>query len=245
MRDKERGQGLVEYALILALVAIVAALALGALGISLEDAYEQVLAALGGEVATECETHFETSFDKEVNWVEVTSGFWGRYGRWKIEDDKLVSPRLGLVLLTDYSGSDYQISLDEIESNDVRSTWNGYAVFFRARMDNRGRIEGYAFEFERVSRWSPYRMYFSYWSRGVQVPLNPPGYVSPPGGWQSAENLTISVEGDTFVAKMNGQEILRASDGRGLYNDGFVGLASNFGSTVSFEAGTIESPTCE
>jgi pilus assembly protein Flp/PilA len=49
LRDKEEGQGLVEYALILSLVSIAAILTLGVLGVDVDEVLEKVEVALNGD----------------------------------------------------------------------------------------------------------------------------------------------------------------------------------------------------
>jgi pilus assembly protein Flp/PilA len=46
--DREEGQGMAEYALIIALIAIVVAIALPGVGTALVNAFEQITSNLGG-----------------------------------------------------------------------------------------------------------------------------------------------------------------------------------------------------
>jgi len=53
---KERGQGLVEYALILVLIAVVVIAVLSLLGPSIQGVFCQIVAQLGGNAPAECQT---------------------------------------------------------------------------------------------------------------------------------------------------------------------------------------------
>jgi len=241
-----KGQGIVEYAVILGLIALVVVLALGAMGISVGDVYAAVVKALGGEVS--CKTYYHSDFGREIpSWIEIKNSFWGKFGSWQVKDGKLVSPRSGAMLLNGYSGSDYNISLSGIRLANQSSAWNGYGVMFRSSLDAKNRLNGYMFEFERRTPNEPVTMYFSYWVGGTQVVMNPPGKMVIPAnsGWDNPANLTVSVQGNTFVASMNGKKIMEATDPKNLYTEGAVGVASNAGSSIVVDDLVVKTPGCE
>lgn len=72
-KDREKGQGLVEYALILVLVAIVVVVVMALLGPSIGKIFSQVNAALGGEVAQEDE--FDPSQEQDFGSTQWKNGF--------------------------------------------------------------------------------------------------------------------------------------------------------------------------
>lgn len=240
-----RGQGVAEYAVILGLIALVVVLALGAMGISVGDVYAAIVNALGGEV--DCKTYYHSDFGTPPSWTEIKNSFWGKHGHWQVKDGKLVSPRSGAMLLNDYSGSDYNISLSGISLTNLSSAWNGYGVMFRSSLDAKNRLNGYMFEFERSNPKQPITMYFSYWVGGNQVVLTPPGKLTIPAnsGWDNPANLTISVQGNTFVASLNGKKVMEATDPKNLYTEGAVGLASNTGSSIVVDDVAVKMPGCE
>ncbi len=242
---RRRGQGIVEYAVILGLIALVVVLALGAMGISVGDVYAAIVKALGGEV--DCKTYYHSDFGTPPTWTEIKNTFWGKYGQWQVKDGKLISPRSGAMLLNEYSGSDYNISLNGIRLANQSSAWNGYGVMFRSSLDAKNRLNGYMFEFERRTPKEPVTMYFSYWVGGKQVVMTPPGKMTVPAnsGWDNPANLSISVQGNTFVASMNGKKIMEATDPKNLYTDGAVGLASNAGSSIVVDDVAVKTPGCE
>ncbi|GAB4409945.1 MAG: hypothetical protein Kow00123_23420 [Anaerolineales bacterium] len=242
---RRRGQGIVEYAVILGLIALVVVLALGAMGISVGDVYAAIVKALGGEV--DCKTYYHSDFGTPPTWAEIKNTFWGKYGQWQVKDGKLISPRSGAMLLTGYSGSDYNISLNGIRLANQSSAWNGYGVMFRSSLDAKNRLNGYMFEFERRTPKEPVTMYFSYWVNGTQVVMTPPGKMTVPAnsGWDNPANLSISVQGNTFVASMNGKKVMEATDPKNLYTEGAVGLASNAGSSIVVDDVAVKTPGCE
>lgn len=244
-RMPRRGQGIVEYAVILGLIALVVVLALGAMGISVGDVYAAIVEALGGEV--DCKTYYHSDFGTPPSWTEIKNSFWGKHGSWQVKDGQLVSPRSGAMLLNEYSGSDYNISLNGIRLANQASAWNGYGVMFRSTLDANNRLNGYMFEFERRTPKEPVTMYFSYWVNGNQVVMDPPGKLTIPAnsGWDNPANLTISVQGNTFIASMNGKEIMKATDPKNLYTEGLVGLASNAGSSIVVDDVAVKTPGCE
>ena len=68
-KDREKGQGLVEYALILVLVAIVVVIIMALLGPAIGGIFSQVNAALGGEVA------FDPSLEQDFGSTQWKNGF--------------------------------------------------------------------------------------------------------------------------------------------------------------------------
>lgn len=242
---RRKGQGIVEYAVILGLIALVVILALGAMGISVGDVYAAIVKALGGEV--DCKTYYHSDFSTAPSWTEIKNSFWGKFGHWQVKDGKLVSPRSGAILLHEYTGSDYNISLSGIKLANQSSAWNGYGVMFRSSLDAKGRLNGYMFEFERRTPQEPVTACFSYWVGGMQVVMTPPGKMIIPAksGWDNPANLSVSVQGNTFVASMNGKKIMEATDPKNLYTEGAVGVASNAGSSIVLDDVAVKTPGCE
>lgn len=240
-----KGQGIVEYAVVLGLIALVVVLALGAMGISVGDVYAAIVKALGGEVA--CKTYYHYDFSTTPSWTEIKNSFWGKYGHWQVKDGKLISPRSGAILFNEYTGSDYNISLNGIKLANRSSAWNGYGVMFRSSLDAKSRLNGYMFEFERRRPRQPITAYFSYWVGGTQVVMTPPGKITIPAnsGWDNPANLSVSVQGNTFVASMNGKKILEATDSKNLYTEGAVGIASNAGSSIVLDDVAVKTPGCK
>jgi Flp pilus assembly pilin Flp len=244
MNKDKPGVSAVEYALLLALIAVAVVLALGAMGISVREAHTAILEALAGE--TPCEVYYQSDFDDgTADWYEVKSGIWGRRGSWQVQGGQLIGPRLGCALFKPSGGGDYQVTLDSVRVQHHSNAWNGYGVLFRAGTDAKGRLEGYMFEFERVNPQSEYMIYFSYWIQGYQVQITPPGSQQAPAGWDSPRELSITAEGNTFTASLNGKPIMTATDNKGLFSKGLVGVATNDGSSLTVGGLAVHSVGCK
>ena len=121
---REKGQGLVEYALIVALVAIVAIAALILLGKGSRDAYETTLHAFeGSDTAEYLRDDFEGS--SPFSWQSI-------WGAWQIVNGQLTSTDRWSKAVAALPGPDYTFSLDmqTMESNGSY-IWEVSCVVFR------------------------------------------------------------------------------------------------------------------
>ncbi len=236
VRRFQKGQGLVEYALLLLLIAIVGGLALNAMGVSIPDIYNQVMAGLRGEDAA-CSPLARAG--KE--WDAFKDKFW-RGGIAQKDGGFQVCPLCG-GLLPGYSGSDYRVDLSGVKVQNVNPTWNGYGVAFRAEYGKKG-LNGYMFEIEKVNKNAPVQIYFSKWVNGKQI--RPPLAVKnlpPDFDWNNPPDISVKAEGDTFIAYLDGKEVLKASDK--TYTEGGAGVVSNLGTKLDFADFAVNLPVCE
>lgn len=223
-----RGQGLVEYALILALAALVAVLVLGVLGVSVRDVYAALLEGLGG--ADRCSSIYQGNFKSPLSgWNTITSKFWK--GNVYTQNGQLVADPMGTAILSGYNGADYTINVGNVTLEQTNPAYNGFGVNFRSSTDGKGNLSGYMFEFEKKNKNDPGVMVFTKWVNGVQI--TPPISSAPvPAGfdWSKPGNLDLQVSGNTFTAYLNGKPVLTGSDT--TYKTGSAGLAANNGSRV-------------
>lgn len=237
---RRRGQSLVEYALILALIAATLLLTLRLLGVSVADVFAAMVAALGGDA---CEVYTDTGFDGGLDdWTPVEYGFWR--GDMGTSDGQLAAAPLSAMLLDGFSGEDYTIDVGEVRLQQVRNVYQGYGVMFRSSQDRRGRMNGYMVEIEKVNRRDSGTLYFSKWVNGNQV--RPPiaaQRLSSDFDWENPPRLKVGVEGDTFTAFLDGKEVLQGRDS--LYTEGTVGVAANFGSKMQMDELSVSDPTCK
>lgn len=230
-----RGQGLAEYALLVVLVVVVLLLALAATGTSFSDIYNSIIEALGFDGG--CETVAGSSMDE---WTALKDKFW-RGGITDTGDQLTVCPLCGGVL-DGYTGSDYVVDLSDVQVTNTGSTWYGYGVTFRSEYTNRG-LNGYMFEIEQTNKNKPPVMYFSKWVNGNQVRpslavTNLPANFS----WSDPPDMQVSVQGDTFVAYLDGVPVLNASDS--TYASGSAGVIANAGSTLRFSDFSLNPTDC-
>jgi hypothetical protein len=128
-QNLQKGQGVIEFVLILTLVAATSILSLNLMGVSIQEAYASVVEAFTGE--DPCQTYYQSSFDEDLDgWSRLkTPGFWR--GNFKTKDGQLVGNSLGALMLDDYTGSNYAINVQNPNLVNTKKTWNGCGVIFR------------------------------------------------------------------------------------------------------------------
>jgi|JFJP01.1.fsa_nt_gi hypothetical protein len=232
----QKGQGLVEYALLLLLIAFVTGLSLNIAGVSVQDLYNQVTAGLRGE-NTDCSPLARAGSE----WDASDDKFW-RGGIEQQEDGYRACPLCG-GLLPGFSGNDYQVGLSGVQVEKTNPTWNGYGITFRAENGPKG-LNGYMFEVEKVNKNNPTRIYFSKWVNGVQIkPYIKMFYLPSDIDWNNPPDMSVKVEGDTFTAYMDGQQVLQGKDT--TYPTGGSGVFSNAGTELNFSDFLANSLDCE
>jgi Flp pilus assembly pilin Flp len=235
VRQFQKGQGLVEYALLLVLMAVIAILALNISGISTSDLFNQIKTGIEGEDDS-CKPLAEAGDE----WESSKDKFW--YGGIEQQQDGYkVCPLCG-GLLPGFSDSDYQLDLSGVTVKNTNATWNGYGITFRAENGANG-LNGYMFEVEKVNKNNPTRIYFSKWVNGVQIkPYIKMYYLPSDIDWNNPPDMSVKVEGNTFTAYMNGQQVLQGSDK--TYTEGGAGVFSNAGTELSFSDFLINPLNC-
>ncbi len=220
----EKGQGLVEFALILALATSIAGLSLAATGTSVQDVYCKVVSGIRGE--NPCTAALSEDFSNLSDW----GGGWGR--NWKNNNGELCGSRWGALFNQRFTGDDYTINVGKANLQKG----NGYGIFFRAQ--NYQRPEGYIFQYD--PGWRGGAFLFRKWVNGHE--LYPFAEVRVPGyDWHGEDhNIQLVVKGDTFIAYVDGQEVLRASDD--TYKEGGVGFRTWDNTSVCLDDLTITTP---
>jgi len=209
------GQGLIEYGLIIGLVATASILALSATGISLESVYCSAIEGLGGEGC---------GFTPE-NWnIER--------GDWTIDDQICGGGGEGRIFADGFSGDDYVLN---IESSQLFKG-NGYGVYFRASEPNL--VDGYTFQYDKGYQ----ALIFRKWVGGHE--LSPPFAVERMPAdydWYSKDHqIQLSVVGNTYTVNIDGQEMMTATDD--TYTEGGIGLRTWDDTEACFEGITIKNP---
>ncbi len=211
----ERGQGLVEYILILSLIGTISALSMSIMGISIRDIYCDVLSGLGGSGC---------SFTP-AQWNSVR-------GRWDVGDPLCGGPGEGRIFADDFSGDDYVINIDSANL----SQGNGYGVYFRT--SNEERVNGYNFQYD--PGWGDGAFLFRKWVNGHELP--PIAVARVPGfDWHNTNRqIKISVVGDTFNAYVDGELVLTATDS--TYSEGGIGIRTWDNTKACFSGISITNP---
>lgn len=224
-KKKENGQGLVEYALIAALVGVIVILALSATGTSLKEAFCTVASGLAMEElcsdAVAMREDFADLSDWNISW-----------GNWEIKDGQLHGSRWGGIFHNGFSGEDYTITIDVANLTQG----NGYGVFFRSQ--NPDNPEGYIFQYD--PGYGSGAFLFRKWVDGHE--LSPLAVEYPSDfDWHGEERqVVIDVEGDTFTAYVDGEEVISASDD--TYQEGGIGLRVWDSTEADFDDLTVTTP---
>jgi len=213
-----KGQSTIEYALLIALVAVSILLALRALGISVQDVYCVAAEALGSDVAS-CTYFFKDDFADMDAW-DVD------HGNWRIDNGQLCGGPGEERIFRDVPSDDYVINFDSA----TLFKGNGYGVFFR--VTDAPRFNGYSFQFD--PGYGKGAFIFRKWVRGNE--LWPPFAIAWAQGyewWNTPRQVQLAVQGDKFTVYVDGQSVLTATDA--TYPTGGIGLRTWDSTTACFD----------
>lgn len=225
-----KGQGLVEYILLIALTVIGAALVLQLTGVRLSDVYCRAASAITGDdvcggVQYACEDNFNAGLD---NWVKAQ-------GAWQSKNESACASGVGMIFdkcSAALKPKDYTIQV----SGAHLKKGNGYGVFFRTTLNEKGQFNGYTFQYD-----PGYGAFiFRKWVNGRELP---PFAVTPAKGydWYSTpKDITVSVQGNQFTAYIDGVAVLTGQDSS--YAEGGAGLRSWDASQVCVDGFRISVP---
>ena len=218
-RAQQKGQGAVEYALILVAVALAAVLALNATGTSVRDLFCQASSSMGGEG---CSSNTCTlSFDDPA----VLDSWSGR------AVDRTLTVEDGNLCNTSSHFSYFEACGEDIGKGDFTANLSGINI---ERIGN-NKHPGIDFMFRTDESANGYRFSYSakanrvlFWKRfSTKWMLLSSARV--PAEWGDEElNFQVKVVGDNFTAYRDGEEILQASDDG--YTEGMFGWRNKPGS---------------
>lgn len=221
----EKGQGLVEYALLVVLVAIALILILQLTGVRLSDVYCSVASGITGEeTCTQGgENYCSDDFSSELDgWDTLT-------GAWKSGDGQVCTAGSAWAFnqcSLEMNVSNYTVSLDGVSL----TKGNGYGIVFRASEAGK-KFNGYTFQYD--PGYGGGAFIFRKWVNGRELS---PFAVAPASGFDwygSPKDVQLVVNGNQFTAYVDGQPVLTGSDS--TYTEGGVGLRSWDGSEVCFD----------
>ena len=227
----QRGQSLLEFALLLVLVAAVVIGVLVLMGVRLADLYCQIVTGIGMETTLRTAGPlFQDDFSGGLDDWDFMRG-----NRWEQEEGQLCAgPGEHQGSAPNSQATDSTISMDVILHQG-----KGFGVFFRSSMDERGRRQGYIFQYD--PGYGKGQFLFRKWTNGHERP--PFARSSPPAGFQwigVKRHIVVVVSGSTFTAKVDGQVVLTAQDSS--YSAGEAGLHTWANSDVCFDDFTVTVP---
>lgn len=206
---KERGQGLVEYALIMIGMISSVILILNITGTSLTAVYCQVVSNLGGSGCG-----FTSTFE-EANAQEDWE-CWKKEDYMAIEGGKAcVSPSKETYLnrcSIDFGPADFTMDLKDVSIDKSKGKNPEFHAVFRAQDEKNGYYFSYNVKSNNVRFWKIVE--------GKRITLEK---ARVPRDWRDQElDFQIRVEGDNFTALKDGEQILTAQDD--AYREGQYGF---------------------
>lgn len=230
--NKQSGQGITEYALILTLIALVSVIGLSVLATGAKKSYEDVLAA--SNVSTPGPNDPKEYCKADMTGVEDWDLQGNRSKSWMSNDGKLCMKNDG--------GNNYaynNCSRDSMPTNNdyvVRLdganliSGNGYGIMLRMQ-DYSDKPNGYSFQYDPGKGY----LVFKKWENGKESDIakaRPPGH--PKFDWHDVpRDVVVEMKGTTMSAYVDGELVLAAVDD--TYTSGGAGLRTWYSSNVCFD----------
>jgi hypothetical protein len=216
------GQGLVEYIILIALVAVGLILVLNLFGVSIREAYCDVADKVSRGQACKPVVLCQDDFSSDLSDWKVLEGTPGTVSGGSYCPSSYT--RLLNTCSTSTGSSDYTVKLNGANL----TSGSGYGIAFRAENTPSG-MTGYVFQYD--PGYSPGAFIIRKWANGRE--LNPPIAVKNAPGYDwygEPHDLSLDVKGDTFTAYVDGIAVLTATDS--TYTSGGTGLRT-WDSTVT------------
>lgn len=208
------GQGLVEYGILIALIAVGIILTLNLYGVSVRDAYCNVANKVSRGEACKPSMVCQDDFSSDLSGWDVLEGAKG-----SVANGKFCPPSYTRMI----NSCSISSSLDDytVMLNDANlSSGSGYGLAFRVENTPTG-MTGYVFQYD--PGYSPGSFIIRKWANGRE--LNPPIAVKRAPGYDwygSPHDVSVVVKGDTFTAYVDGEAVLTAKDS--TYKSGGSGI---------------------
>ncbi len=228
---KNHGQGLAEYAILLALIAVGIALILQLYGISVYEAYCSVADRVSGGKACQPDEICGDDFSSDLSGWTTLEGKPGNTlnGAYCPSTYTRVINKCS----TDGSLEDYTVSLN---GANLTSGW-GYGLIFRAENTPDG-MNGYVFQYD--PGYSPGSFIFRKWVNGRELSVPFAVTKAPNYSWYNApRDIKVVVDGNTFTAYVDGKAVLTATDS--TYTSGGSGIRTWDTTLVCFDEFEMQS----
>lgn len=213
------GQSMVEFGVILALVAAIAIVGLYLTGTSVKAIFCRLAAPFG----VSCGALFAEDFTSLDAWKKVS-------GIWDSVDGELCGGTGEGKIFAPVTGTDYTI---DIEITRLMQG-DGYGLFFRAQ--DVEKVNGYTFQYDPGLKGFAFRK----WVHGNEI-YKPIAYAANSSfpWYDTNRSLQVMVSGSTFSAMIDGKEVLTVVDD--TYSEGGVGLRTWDNTKACFDNLTVRS----
>jgi Flp pilus assembly pilin Flp len=230
--DMEAGQSLVEYSLLLVLVAVIVLGSVWLIGLEVSRVYGTVNTSIGESEEVPTSVPTATPEEGSSSWQEwreaVGSGWRAETTRYCADEQGEHRSFYGAENWTDY--------IVRVKANLYQG--DGYGVFFR--VIDTTRVSGYVFQYEPTCRYLGREGCFSFRKvvdGAVGYPFARSGAPTGYEWYNAAKDIEVRVEGSSFRAFIDGEEVLMGTDDE--YTHGQVGLRTWDASQVCFWEFTI------
>jgi Flp pilus assembly pilin Flp len=211
MGSSEEGQGLVEYAILISLVAISSLLVLQVFGVSVGQLYCDVAEAINLKSACTAKAICEDTFDSLDNWKT-------HYGK-PLANQGQVCLSKGVQMYNlcsmEANVQNYTVRLE----NAYLYQGDGYGIFFRTSYNAKG-ANGYIFQYDPGLKAFVIRKWINgkeIWQPIAKTPI-PKDYPI----YNTPHTVEIRVQDNLYTVILDGEKILEATDD--TYTKGGIGL---------------------
>lgn len=238
-KRREKGQSVVEVALLILLVAVVVVGILRIVGVDTADLYCKVALGLGRAPAV-CAASDGILFADDFADDDLDNWEIDRGDRWRVEDGELCAGpgQQHRIYASGIEGEDYTISFDA-----TLKSGPGFGVYFRAEDSE---VDGYTFQYDE-GYGRPGAFIFRKWINGREMRPFRPWSPAPPGyQWYDVKrHFEVSARGNQFTAKIDGAVVATAVDDAvhpvPYYESGGIGLRT-WGSEACFDNIVVTTP---
>lgn len=231
--NREHAQSVLEYALLVAVFALVLVASIPTLRSSVLQVFDRTETALTDNIDPTLPVDppipspslWRDDLNSLDNWSPVR-------GTWEASNGVLRNTSSGEGrIFTPYSGDDFMVDIDI--AHLIQG--NGYGVWLRASDVEGSNINGYTFQYDPGYGGGEFIM--RKWVNGSE--RAPFARVSAAGyDWYDPHKVQVVASGDTFTVVIDGEQVLTAQDS--TYSSGQVGLRTWSTSRTEFHGFSIE-----
>ncbi|MHC1740806.1 MAG: family 16 glycoside hydrolase [Anaerolineaceae bacterium] len=221
-----KGQGIIEYVILLILIGVISAAALKLAGVNIGTAFTKISTAITGKT----KTFLDDPFNNLTGWESIFGP-----NNWKITNGFLTTTSAGDQRIMEAANlpNDYVINTTAQLLNG-----GGYGVMFRLTQSG-NTYGGYSFQLD--SGYGNKFVLRKYATNGAEI-STPIAVAKPPAGFDfnASHKVSIAVVGNTYTISVDGVKVMTASDN--TYSSGGAGLRTWWTSKVKVDDFSVTAP---